>query len=54
MVSRKKKAADKQRMAENSQEEETKYAIENEQHNTTNMTWDTGHTENNNKEKRRM
>ena len=53
IVIRNKKAADKEKMAENSEEEATEYVIENEQQNRTNTTWDTVHTVNNNMEERR-
>ena len=53
LVNRKKIAEDKERMAENSEKEATEDVIANKQHNTINITWDTGRTVNNTKEERR-
>ena len=53
MVIRNNKSEDKERMVVNAEEEATGDAISNEQHNTTNMTWDTGHTGKKDRENRR-
>ena len=53
LVIRKKKAADKERMAANAEEESTEDAIVNEQHNANDMTWNMGHTGKKNEDNRR-